>query len=220
VRLYRLSRGGGRYATGLLAMASDRVAATAAISVVGLTCWGLDPRDKPRAALAVLVVSAGAVALAIAPFAIADHLRRFARLLRTRGLEWIYAGLRRTGHAFEAIAKLPVRRIALLLFLSCLSQVPGILAFVILARALGLSLSFVTLGWVRSVVLIATSLPITVAGLGVREGVLLLLLHPYGVAEHDALAFSLLVFTVTIAGSGLVGGALEAFRWFVPRASV
>ncbi|TMA74023.1 MAG: flippase-like domain-containing protein, partial [Deltaproteobacteria bacterium] len=219
VRLYRLSRAGGRYATGLLAMASDRVAATAAITLVGLGCWALDPGDKPRMALAVLVVTAGAVIAAIAPFAVADHLRRAARLLRTRGLDWVYAGVRRTGLAFEAIAELPARRLALLLFLSCLSQVPGILAFVILARALGLSLSIVTLGWVRSVTLIVTSLPISVAGLGVREGLLLLLLRPYGVPDHDALAFSLLVFTVTIAGSGLVGGVLEAFRWLVPRAS-
>lgn len=219
VRLYRLSRAGGRYATGLLAMASDRVAATAAITLVGLGCWALDPGDKPRTALAVLVVTAGAVIAAIAPFAVADHLRRAARLLRTRGLDWVYAGLRRTGRAFEAIAELPARRLALLLFLSCLSQVPGILAFVILARALGLSLSFVTLGWVRSVTLIVTSLPISIAGLGVREGLLLLLLRPYGVPDHDALAFSLLVFTVTIAGSGLVGGVLEAFRWLVPRAA-
>ena len=142
-------------------------------------------------ALAVLVVTAGAVIAAIAPFAVADHLRRAARLLRTRGLDWVYAGVRRTGLAFEAIAELPARRLALLLFLSCLSQVPGILAFVILARALGLSLSIVTLGWVRSVTLIVTSLPISVAGLGVREGLLLLLLRPYGVPDHDALAFSL-----------------------------
>ncbi len=82
VRLYRLSRGGGRYATGLLAMASDRLAATAAVGLMGLMCWALDPRDKPRAALAVVVVSAGMVIAAIAPFAVSELLRRLAALHR------------------------------------------------------------------------------------------------------------------------------------------
>lgn len=219
VRFYRLSRAGGRYAAGLLAMASDRVAATAAISVVGLGCWFLDPRDKPAAAFAVLAISAGVAVMTIAPFAASEQIRRVARMLRTSSLEWLYGILRRAGQAFDAIAHLPGRTIALLLLLSCLAQVPGILAFEILARALGLPLSFVTLGWVRSVVLIVTALPISVAGLGVREGILLLLLRPYGVADHDALAFSLFVFAVTIVGAGLLGGVLEMFRWLVPRAS-
>jgi uncharacterized membrane protein YbhN (UPF0104 family) len=218
VRLYRLSRASGDYAAGILAMASDRVAATAAISAVGLSCVMLDPHDTPTAALAVLLVSGGGVVATMAPFAASEQLRRVARALRTRSLEWIWAGLRRTGAAFDAIAHLPGRTIVLLLFLSCLAQLPGIVAFEILARALGLPLSFATLGWVRSVTLIVTALPISIAGLGVREGVLLLLLRPYGVADHDALAFSLLVFAVTIVGAGLLGGVLEVFRWLVPRA--
>ncbi len=220
IRFYRLSRAGGRYASGLLALAGDRVAATAAISAVGLTCWTLDPRDKPAAALAVLAVSAGMVVATIAPFAASKQLRRLARMLRPRGPEWIYDRLRRAGQAFDAIARLPAHTIVSLLVLSCLAQIPGIVAFTILARALGMSLSFATLGWVRSVVLLVTSLPISVSGLGVREGLVLLLLRPYGIADHDALAFSLLIFAVTVVAAGLVGGVLEAFRWLVPRASV
>ena len=217
VRFYRLSRAGGRYAAGLLAMACDRVAATAAISVVGLACWALDPREKPTSGLVVLMIGAGMVVATIAPFAAAEQLRRLGRLLHASSLAWLHAGLRRVGRAFDAIAHLPGRTIALILLLSCLAQVPGIVAFGILADALGISLSFVTLGWIRSVVLIVTALPISVAGLGVREGVLLLLLRPYGIADHDALAYSLLVFAVTIVAAGLVGGILEAVRWLVPR---
>jgi uncharacterized protein (TIRG00374 family) len=217
VRFYRLSRAGGRYAAGLLAIACDRVAATAAISAVGLACWAIDPREKPAAALVVLAVGAAMVMATLAPFAASDQLRRLGRALQTRSLARLHGALRRGWQAFEAIAELPGRTIALLLVLSCMAQVPGILAFMILAHALGLSLSFVTLGWVRSVVLLVTALPISVAGVGVREGVLLLLLQPYGIADHDALAFSLLVFAVTIVGAGLAGGLFEGFRWFVPR---
>lgn len=220
VRFYRLSRAGGRYAAGLLAMAADRVAATAAIAVVGLLCWALDPSDKPEAALAVLGISAAIVLATIAPFAASRQLRRLAGALQTYGLAWLDAGLRRVGRAFDAIARLPRRSIVLILALSCLAQLPGIAAFVILAHALELPLPFVTLGWIRSVVLIATALPISVSGLGVREGLLLLLLRPYGIADHDALAFSLLVFAITIVAAGLVGGVLEAGRLLHPAAAL
>ena len=220
VRFYRLARAGGRYAAGLLAMAGDRITATAAVSLIGLVCWTLDTRARAGAALAVLVIGAAMVVATVVPFVAADRLRRFAGVLHTRGLAWLHAPLRRAWQAFDAIARLPMRTLALLLFLSCLAQVPGILAYKILADTLGLSLSFVTLGWVRSVVLIVTALPISVGGLGVREGVLLLLLRPYGVADHDALAFSLLVFAVTMVGAGLLGGVFEAVRWFAPRRPV
>jgi uncharacterized membrane protein YbhN (UPF0104 family) len=217
VRFYRLSRAGGRYAAGLLAMACDRVAATAAISLVGLACWALDPREKPASGLVVLVIGAASVAATIAPFAAADQLRRLGRFLQGRSVAWLHAGLRRVGRAFDAIAHLPVRTIGLILFLSCLAQLPGIAAFAILAYALGIPLSFGTLGWIRSVVLLVTALPISVAGLGVREGVLLILLRPYGVSDADALAYSLLIFAVTIVAAGLAGGVFEAVRWLAPR---
>jgi len=219
VRVYRLSRAGGRYGAALLAMACDRVTATAAVSLIGIACWLSDPRDKPTAALAVLVIGAGMVAATVAPLAASDQLRRLGRLLKTGAIPWLHAALRRAAESLDAIVQLPARTIAYLLFLSCLAQLPGVIAYEILAHALGLPLSFVTLGWVRSVVLIVTALPITVAGLGVREGVLLLLLRPYGVADHDALAFSLLIFAVTIVGAGLLGGIFEAVRWLAPRRS-
>ncbi len=217
VRLYRLSRAGGHYTAGFLAMACDRIAATAAISVVGLACLALDPRDTHPAAFVVLALSAAIVVATLAPFAVSHQLRRVTNVLKARAPAAVHAALRRAWKAFDAIAHLPRRTIALLLALSCVAQLPGILAFEILAHALGLPLSFVTLGWVRSVVLIVTALPISVAGLGVREGALLLLLRPFGIADHDALAFSLLVFAVTIVGAGVVGGGLEAFRLFAPR---
>jgi len=218
VRFYRLARAGGRYAAGLLAMAGDRLTATGAVSLIGIVCWTLDAQAQRGPAILVLIVGALLFTATILPFVAAERVRRLARLLHGGRLGWLEAPLRRVWQGFEAIARLPPRTLGLLIFLSCLAQVPGILAYDILAHALGLSLSFVTLGWVRSVVLIVTALPISIGGLGVREGVLLLLLRPYGVADHDALAFSLLVFAVTMVWTGLLGGVFELVRWLAPRA--
>ena len=55
-------------------------------------------------------------------------------------------------------------------------------------------------------------LPISVAGLGVREGAMVILLAPCGVAAADALTYALLAFATTILAVGLLGGLLEAIR--------
>jgi uncharacterized membrane protein YbhN (UPF0104 family) len=81
-----------------------------------------------------------------------------------------------------------------------------------LACALDLGVGFAAIGWVRSVMLAATLVPVTLAGLGVREGAAILMLSLYGIAPDAALAFSLLVFTFNHLGVGIVGGVFEAIR--------
>ena len=60
--------------------------------------------------------------------------------------------------------------------------------------------------------IIATMIPISVSGLGLREGASLLLLGGYGIAAEQIVAFSLLVFTVSVVFVGLLGGFLEVRR--------
>ena len=57
-------------------------------------------------------------------------------------------------------------------------------------------------------------LPISWSGLGVREGSLILLLRPYGVAPEDAVALSLLVFLRGTLGA-ICGGLLQARSFFL-----
>jgi hypothetical protein len=86
-----------------------------------------------------------------------------------------------------------------------------------LAQALDLETGLVSMGWIRSCILIPTILPVTVAGLGLREGASILLLGLFGVSEDRALAFGLLIFAVTALAVGMVGGLLESWRWLAPR---
>ena len=66
------------------------------------------------------------------------------------------------------------------------------------------------MGWVRSIVQLVTVLPISIGGLGVREGALVLTLAWFGVADHDALALAILVFATTILAPGFVGACSRA----------
>jgi hypothetical protein len=78
------------------------------------------------------------------------------------------------------------------------------------ARALGLELGLLEIAWVRSAALVVGLLPVTVGGLGLREGTVVALLAVFGVSSADALSLSLLAFTVTVLGVGVVGGLSEA----------
>jgi hypothetical protein len=84
------------------------------------------------------------------------------------------------------------------------------------AYAVGLEISPLTLGWVRTAVMVLVMLPITIAGFGVREGALVAVLAQYGIPGEEAVAFSLLMFALATLPNGAIGGALEAWRLLRP----
>jgi hypothetical protein len=88
-----------------------------------------------------------------------------------------------------------------------LVQALYIVAWGVLAYGMGMHLSTGVLLVSVPVVSLGAMLPITLSGLGVREGVWLLLLRPYEVAPATVVAFSLLYFVcVTLVGAA--GGLL------------
>lgn len=81
-------------------------------------------------------------------------------------------------------------------------------ALVAFAAAFGLELGFVTALWVRMALNVAMLVPLSPAGLGVREVGFVILLHPFAVPEADALAIALcvLAYQITVAA---IGGLCE-----------
>ena len=69
--------------------------------------------------------------------------------------------------------------------------------------------------WARACYTLVLLLPITFAGLGAREGVLILLLQPYGVTGADAVALSFIQLGGTLI-LAILGGMYE-FRTFWRR---
>ena len=94
----------------------------------------------------------------------------------------------------------------------------GVILMTVLGRSLGLDLDPLTLGWIRSAVLVVTLVPISLSGLGLREGAFAVLLVPLGVKGEQAVALSLLVFGTTQVVPGLAGGIVEAIG-FIQRRS-
>jgi len=90
---------------------------------------------------------------------------------------------------------------------SMLVQMGGAVSVALVARALGVTLPLSVWFAVVPLVALAMVLPVSIGGVGIREGGLAFLLAPSGVAREQAVAIGLLWFLSTIL-AGLIGGLL------------
>lgn len=214
VRLWRLAGDDRRFGPAMFALLVDRVVTTASLAVVGLTFWLLDMERAPMTAATVLAVTLAGTALvwtALASRTVARLLERFS------GLPAIGRLLRASAESVRGLRRLHAREFAALPLLSVVAHLASIAAWFAIARAAGLEVDLLTVAWLRCAAVAVTLVPVTIAGLGLREGAVLVMLRPYGVEHDAALAFSLLISTVTVIGVGLLGGVLDGIRFLRAR---
>lgn len=120
----------------------------------------------------------------------------------------IVAGLRRTTFAFAEYKTMSWLKFLKVLSIPFINHVFAVVLFFLIARSLSLWVPLVALIWIRSMVYVIQLIPVTISGLGLREGALAYLLPYYGVEPSSALAFSLIIFSFTVL-AGVVGGMLE-----------
>ena len=89
----------------------------------------------------------------------------------------------------------------------------GVAAFICFARALRIAAPAMDLGWIRAVLDLVLILPVSIAGLGVRDASLVTMLGHLGVASAAALAFSFVLLARTLFVA-LLGGLLEGLRLY------
>jgi uncharacterized protein (TIRG00374 family) len=90
---------------------------------------------------------------------------------------------------------------------SMVVQMGGVVAVSFVSRGLGLKVPLDVWFYTVPLVALATVLPLSISGVGIREGGLVVLLKPYGVSSEQAVAVGLLWFLTTIVG-GLLGGLI------------
>ena len=91
---------------------------------------------------------------------------------------------------------------------SFLIKFPHIFAFYFIALSLNINLNLIQSAWLFSIVSVASLLPISFSGLGIREGAVIVLLSQIGIPKPIALSLSMLIF-ITGVILGLTGGLLE-----------
>ncbi len=204
VRWHKLSRLAGQRIEALAAIAYSRLYYLALLTLLGVLFLVI---DLPRAAHPLSVISLVALlALLIAAAYLAARADR-SRLLRRLGTD----GPGFVGQLASATAqyrRLPRGAWLRIVALSAIENIAGTLAVYLLALSVYIDVPFISMGWIRAVVQAVIHLPISISGLGVREGSLIMLLEPFGVTGATAFALSLLMLGRSLL-LGAIGAALE-----------
>jgi hypothetical protein len=212
-RLYQMARAGGHYAEPAVALTLERLVATVTLGAIGVLCWPVTaPADTWPVLTLMLAATLGFAALQLAMFKPLPLITPVWRWLVAR---WP-GKLATLRDAMERARGLPWRVWRTTFALGFGVHLIGIAAYAAVAWSLGLDLSLWTIAWTRSAAILIAIVPVSVAGLGIREGALVFLLAPYGVDAASAVSYGLLAFATTILAMGLLGGALEGRRLLSP----
>lgn len=214
VKLHRLAGPTRQWGEVAAALAFSRVANMLVLVGLGLAFWAIEMPTGPGRWIGVILFGMAVALVALHFVLVSPVLGRLAhRMLlgsplvgRFRG-RFVDAGvklMRTTVSSYRLFgdAIWPVGGLAVL------RHVLGIVSFSLLALALGLHISYLTIGWIRVVMQAIMMLPITLSGIGIREGSLIILLQEYAVPPGKAVALAFLLFLIQLTGNSL-GGVLE-----------
>lgn len=102
-------------------------------------------------------------------------------------------------------------KLILVFSLSAIFQITCILINIFLAQDLGIKIPFSEWCWIFGLISIAVMLPISIGGIGVREGAFAGILSLQGIPVEKSITLSLAVFGVSLIGA-FIGGGVELFR--------
>jgi hypothetical protein len=92
--------------------------------------------------------------------------------------------------------------------LGILYQLIGAYISLILGKSIGIDIAFADWCWIFGVISLVVVLPVTIGGIGLREGGFIFLLGNFDVSNEKALALSLSIFGFQIVGA-LIGAVLD-----------
>lgn len=203
-KAYRFSKGKERGGRLIASVAMDKITGIAGlllVAVVGMVCTKTELLGNWKI---VIVATLAAVIAVIFSF----------RFESVRSLVMKYLPFRRTLapfiNAYHEYAKdtiLIVRAVSL----GVSFQLLAVWVTMILAHSLSVNISLFDWFWIFSIVSVAVFVPITIGGIGVREGIFVGLLGFFAVPPAEAVVLSLSVFALQVL-TGTVGGAFEAWH--------
>ncbi len=213
-RVTRLSAANGDRPDSFASVVLERLTGWIVLPVLALAGLALQPSllHLGLASRLALVLSVGTLLLLAAVLIVAGSRRLAGRFAAnegwTRFIGAVHLGVdslrRRPGAAAGVLA------------VATVYQLSTVVAVYLSTRALGLHLPVAALLAFTPVVAMAQVLPISLNGLGVREGAFVLFLGPLGVGAGQAIAVGLVVYALTLTVSLLgapafaVGGRVRA----------
>lgn len=214
IRWYHYAKANNKPAEALASIVLNRVLEVFLLLVFGLAFWLLDQQARSDSHEMVIVL--GLLTLFSVAFywlVFNSRCHRFAEKLlhKLRVPVWIAD---KAGNLLAALQVYEHESLGFhcrVLVLAVIRHLLTLYTLYMLVMALSMSVSFATLAWIRTVVVFAMLLPISISGFGVREATMVTLLAPFGVTPAAAVSLSLLMFARGLLFS-LAGGLCEAYR--------
>ena len=211
VRFVQLSRD-ARVESVAAALIFDRVIATVFLIVIGTMAVALDQAEPLWAGVIVAGTILGAGIFAFGRRSSMWVINRLDNVVSNELFSRMHRFGVRISRAFLNYSTADGGEILIVLATSLLAHLCGCLTYYAIATGMGLDISFLSICWIRSGMILSTMIPISVAGLGLREIAAIGLLVPLGFGEAQAVGFSILIFLATAVIVGLIGGFGELLR--------
>jgi len=223
VRWYRLSQHNGKRAEALAAIGFNRLINLTMLTLIGCTFWLFSKQNDWEIIHGLaLILPLGLLTILGIILKNAQIFDTSLNLLDKRRLSYIPNVIQeKLGKVIRAVRQFQVLTHSdklKIIGLEILQNLNGILIFYLFAHSLELPLSLFNIAWIRACVVLVTMLPLSIAGLGIREGTLAVILAPYGVALEEAMALSILLMTGRVLW-GTLGGMIEGWNclWTIRR---
>ncbi len=215
IRWYLLSQDNKRYSEVLAAIVFNRLYNTITMLLIGVVFFFLDKSSVSNGHVGVAMIFC-LVLLCLAYWIFFRSRLVFWVRNRLPLMNAIPAGIAQTvTKVLDAVIRFKtVSNQDLVVFtaVSLAHHSFGVLSTYLISLAMALPVGIVTICWVRTLVFFVLLMPISISGLGVREGSLVLILQAYGVNPASAMGFSFLLLARDIVG-GLTGGVIELIRF-------
>ncbi len=214
VRIYQLAKNTGRSADAAASVVMERILGFLALTGMAVVALLLSSKARQEPTLYLGVVAgAGAYAVVLVALFHRGFGRMTVRLFRRLGLPRLGEQAERGYAALYALQE-HERTILLAFLISLVFQAVGIVCTYLVGLSLGLNVSLSYYFGSVPIIWLLTMLPISINGIGVREGGFVLFFTAAGVSTADALLLSFLTFAQLLV-IGLLGGALYLiYPWF------
>jgi glycosyltransferase 2 family protein len=204
VRAWVVAGTGKPLARSVISVIVDRISALVCLLALAWVAVLIEGGDVPGGIVLLLGITTALAALAGLVGLVISRRRGLGRFLPDAARPYT-SEVAQVLRAYERNGRL----IAEVIALGLLYQVAVLLGFWLISEALDLGLEPTTLAIVVPPVLMASLVPISLAGFGVREGAFVVLLGEFGVSAADATLLSLLAVT-SVAIASLPGGVAIA----------
>ena len=213
VRWYKMAKPTGQNAQALAAIVFERLIDTLALVLIGLLFWFLEspPFETATINIILLLTLGGLVfgtVFIVSPRASYVVRAVLAKLPNYKIRAVIEEKSEKVLSSVREFRQFSPHEFLTLIVLTVARHIFSIAILVFFAKSIAMDLGFMTLGWMRSIMNIIMMLPISFAGLGVKEGGFVILMAPYGIPGSQAVALSLLTFIAHMIFA-LIGGAFE-----------